>query len=446
MKKISILLFSALGFIACQNTPEYAIVSGKLNHYNGMPISIVGNGVEQEVKIAPDGSFSDTLHVEPNYYTLAGRGIFVPMYLDKGSEVIINADFANLPESIKISGKDSLVTSYLNKKSDIRRETEQSFRETFTKGVDGFKADLDGVKAKYDNLLKQTKGLPKDFVAMEEKANNFYTLQLKSLYPNIHARLAQEEIEMPKEFADEISKIDLDIASDFDKIPAYKEFVINKLAQEFDETEGGVKNFIDKIKAMKSSNIKTEVFKHIGGSISSKNSQEDNDEIYKAVKEFVADSAFLAQTEERVTILNKLREGSPSPTFDFDNFKGGTTSLESLRGKLVYIDVWATWCGPCVDEIPALQALEKEYHGKDVNFVSISIDQNRQAWEKFTADKNLGGIQLYADLSAEDNFAKQYDIQFIPRFILLDKEGKIINADAPRPSDEEIKILLNANL
>lgn len=75
----------------------------------------------------------------------------------------------------------------------------------------------------------------------------------------------------------------------------------------------------------------------------------------------------------------------PSPIFEnFENIKGGTTSLKDLKGKYVYIDVWATWCGPCKAEIPHLKSLEEKYQGKNIVFVSISVDskEDHDAWQK----------------------------------------------------------------
>ena len=88
-----------------------------------------------------------------------------------------------------------------------------------------------------------------------------------------------------------------------------------------------------------------------------------------------------------------------APDFNFENYNGGKTTLSSLKGKIVYVDLWATWCGPCRAEIPFLKKLEKDFDNKKIEFVSISIDEvkNRDIWKKFIADKNLRGIQLLAD-------------------------------------------------
>jgi thiol-disulfide isomerase/thioredoxin len=133
--------------------------------------------------------------------------------------------------------------------------------------------------------------------------------------------------------------------------------------------------------------------------------------------------------------ISKLNNAS-SPSFDYENHKGGATKLEDLRGKYVYIDVWATWCGPCIAEIPHLKKLEEQFHGKNIEFVSISIDTKKdyEKWKKFVVTKELGGIQLFADNDWNSAFVKAYGINSIPRFILIDPDGKVVNANADRPS------------
>ena len=142
----------------------------------------------------------------------------------------------------------------------------------------------------------------------------------------------------------------------------------------------------------------------------------------------------------------KKMEGIVSPSFDYENHKGGKTKLEDLRGKYVYIDVWATWCGPCIAEIPHLKKVEAKYHGKNIEFVSISVDTEKdyEKWKKMVVSKELGGIQLFADKNWTSDFIKAYGINAIPRFILIGPDGKVIKADAARPSSASLTELLDS--
>lgn len=153
----------------------------------------------------------------------------------------------------------------------------------------------------------------------------------------------------------------------------------------------------------------------------------------------------------------KLKEefpaGSPSPTFEnYENYKGGTTSLSDLKGKFVYIDVWATWCGPCKAEIPSLKKLELQYKTKNIEFISISVDDARrsgtmekahESWKNMVKEKQLTGTQLFTGNGWNTDFIQDYKINAIPRFLLIDTKGNIIDADAPRPSSKRLIELLN---
>ena len=138
---------------------------------------------------------------------------------------------------------------------------------------------------------------------------------------------------------------------------------------------------------------------------------------------------------------NKRFNNTVAPSFDYLNHAGGKMKLEDLKGKYVYIDVWATWCGPCRAEIPSLKKVEERYHDKKIAFVSVSVDAEKdfEKWKKFVTDQALGGIQLYADKSWNSDFIKSFEINSIPRFILIDPTGKVVDANAARPSNPKLQ-------
>ncbi|SHL42309.1 TlpA family protein disulfide reductase [Flavobacterium saccharophilum] len=162
---------------------------------------------------------------------------------------------------------------------------------------------------------------------------------------------------------------------------------------------------------------------------------------------FESFNQYASEEYERALKAKKL-VGKESPDFDYENFKGGKTKLSELKGKYVYIDLWATWCAPCRAEIPYLQKIEEKYHGKNIEFVSVSIDKakDNEKWKKFVTDKQLGGTQLFADKDWESEFVTSYGVTGIPRFILIDPKGNIVTPDAERPSSPELQTQLDALL
>ena len=154
-----------------------------------------------------------------------------------------------------------------------------------------------------------------------------------------------------------------------------------------------------------------------------------------------------SQKERSSNIMLPLltyKSGTDGLQFTYPDKEGKQISFASLNGKVVLVDVWATWCGPCRSEFPHLKQLEKDVEGLPIQIVSISTDaeKDKGKWLKMIKDENLGGMQLYAGESNE--FSKYYKVNAIPRFLVFDKKGKIVNVDAPRPSNPKLKELLLA--
>ncbi|MDT7833266.1 TlpA disulfide reductase family protein [Flavobacteriaceae bacterium S356] len=147
-------------------------------------------------------------------------------------------------------------------------------------------------------------------------------------------------------------------------------------------------------------------------------------------------------------LRDRMAKGQPSPEFnDYLNYKGGKNNLSDYKGTYVYIDLWATWCKPCIAQFPAQKQLEKDYHGKNITFLGIATDDERTArswdkakklWRDAVKKYDLGGVQLFA---VDKEFAVGFSVSTIPRYILLDPEGVIVDNNAPRPSDPKLRKL-----
>ncbi len=124
-----------------------------------------------------------------------------------------------------------------------------------------------------------------------------------------------------------------------------------------------------------------------------------------------------------------------APDFSLADINGKRFDLADFKGKYVYIDIWATWCGPCKVQIPFMKELEKQFHDAPIHFVSISLDkeEDKPIWKKMVRENQMSGVQLFA--GKENNFGYDYQIQYIPTFLILDKEGNIMIDRAPAPMD-----------
>jgi len=137
-----------------------------------------------------------------------------------------------------------------------------------------------------------------------------------------------------------------------------------------------------------------------------------------------------------------LAKGNAAPGFTIADSSEKMFSLKDLKGKYVYIDVWATWCGPCLKEGPSWDSLVLSNANNNIAFVKISIDLDKSAWKKMVVNLTNKEFNLRVENGANSTFAKAYAIRDIPRFMLINKDGTIMNVDAPAPSTEEFKTYL----
>lgn len=161
------------------------------------------------------------------------------------------------------------------------------------------------------------------------------------------------------------------------------------------------------------------------------------DEMLTLYNTYVTDSLLRASFQEKYNLWDIIKPGKPSPDFGAMDSTGKRYSLSDFRGKYLYIDLWATWCGPCRREMPYLQQLEKDYEGKNIIFLSLSTDSRKSDWLDFLNSHEMSGVQLF--LGTASKFQQLYNADGIPHFILLDPDGNIVDGNMLRPSSPDIR-------
>lgn len=163
-----------------------------------------------------------------------------------------------------------------------------------------------------------------------------------------------------------------------------------------------------------------------------------------AMPEYITDQDLAAQYSAMIDERLALEEGRVAPEIELPDSNGVLRKLSTIRGKFVLLDFWGTWCGPCIRELPHVEALAKAYSPDDLQIVGIALEHKKvRGWINFIRERAMPGIQLYAESQSNNEELQSYNISSVPRYVLLDREGRIVTAYAPRPSNPKLRELLD---
>ena len=353
---------------------------------------------------------------------------------------------------VSCTNSEEAIKAYQQQKEAIGLQSAEKQNELLGQSPMAFKQSMQAIAQQYTEILKN---LPADFAAKEEKANRYQQLVIVSEYLLNHRKYTEEEAPAIKELQDLCTAVDLDNATDFNDYPEYQTLVQNifkwriyshKVQYEFDDPWGKI---LADFKALKSENIKQALAPLIIEGVSPTSATATNEEIIALVKQLVKDNDLLNTLSKHIDLVNKLKAGQPFPALPaLTDLNDKEVKYEQLplKGKLLFIDIWATYCPDCRKELPALETLQEDYKTEPITFVSISVDRDKEAWKAMVKEKKLRGIHLYASPEIKELFKELYDLRSIPRYMLIDEKGNIINANLPMPSDKNLKELITATL
>lgn len=441
---------------------DYAILSGQLSGKK-LPEQIQllkGRDVRFEVKLDDSGNFADTLYIDtPGYYVMKINDNRIPVYIAQGDNLEMKADLEpdDFYETLSVRGDGAENIRYLLRRDSIQRSQNKDQEAFYLLEEDVFKKTVKHQQKIMDSLVAAS-GLSEDFAALEKKGNFYNYAGYLQRYPMYHKYYAKKDsLSLSEDFDAELSDIDYENEEDYNHIPSYASLVFNRFNERVGDAykkmkeEGGEEGRDLYMRASREvmdtypkGRLKDDIIANHIYYLSP--STDDPEELYNYLLAGTTYPDTREKINEKYDKIKTLVKGKPSPVFEgYENYDGGTTSLADLKGKYVYIDVWATWCGPCKAEIPHLQKVEEDYKNKNIHFLSVSIDRekDRDAWKTMIAEKDMGGIQVLADNAFNSKFVQDYGIEGIPTFILIDPEGNIVSADAPRPSDKNLRKLFD---
>ena len=456
MKKLLLVLLLVTAFSCAEKEEKkeatFALFSGTITNTEATVAVISGPDFKKQMSIDPEtGIFSDTLYLPKSGYYQFACGEYSTIYLENGYELDMTIDAKEFDESISYTGIGSEENNYLATKFMDNEKMQGSIPELYSLNEEEFKAKVESIKANHKSKLDATVMSNTVFAANETQNLTYEAFVLYNRYESYHKSVTKNpEFKVSENFLPkELEALEFNDAALYDTSSGYRDLAMNKslddLFSNMEDFQSASPSELAAIGNVSIPELKNEIISNYGTMFVSPGNPN-----MEANYKFLESETTSETTKQSLSVAYErgltLRPGQPSPEFiNYENHKGGETSLADLRGKYVYVDVWATWCGPCIREIPSLKEVEAKYHDSNIAFVSTSIDQARDhdKWVAMVNDKQLGGTQLMADNDWQSKFVRDYGIEGIPRFILIDPDGNIVSADAPRPSNPKLVEMLD---
>ncbi|APD06017.1 thioredoxin-like protein YneN [Flavobacteriaceae bacterium UJ101] len=438
LKFVTLFLIGSLFFIKCTSSKEKNTVTAHQDNiqliyrYNLDKIDTVLTKKNQAVAFNFDEELQNGMLFHPKTNTR------IPLYLgnNKTNSVIIDS-LSNRQLYFHYNGENAPINQYILKSFDAQQMLMRGMQDDYP----SFKAIINKAvslrRAQLDSLSDE------DFKKIETITIDYLPKNLKLTYAFQHALREQKNVDsIDSEITQLINEKPIEDPSLL-KSDSYKNY-LNMMSQiNFFKTNPDLLNSIyDHLIYSQHYFQNEEIIATVGENLINlylkftKDTSHDN-EVKDFINQYITKTAkkeqFLNQFKER----NKFSKGQTAPTFSGIDINGKTIHSTDLKGKYLVVDVWATWCGPCIKEAPFFKKLAEQYKNDDrIEFISISIDQNKKAWEKFLQKEKPSWLNLWVENDFQSSLALDYEIKGIPYFMIIDPDGKFATSSASRPSDK----------
>jgi peroxiredoxin len=444
MKNKSILFIALLILFSCkENTSEIATITIINNNSIKDTIGIYDfeYDIIKSIPIGEKERITDTLNIKEGYYLLKEKENYHVTYLN--SSIKINLHLEN--DSIKFSGIGGNENNYLIKK--------EKFINSLISTAPSSSSYTSLSEDRYLNLVNSNYNKKVNFLNKFENLNErFLELETESFYYDKMVRLVFYESNLQYIKNDNSFKVSENFPQLYNNLNLTNEkllihynylFYVNsylkiktaeklKKNPDLDEVITKLETADEEIDNIK---IKERIifWNYKWSFVNSKNI----DKAYQKFNLIVKNESYKKIIKDKYFKTKKIGKGDIAPTFKFVDKDDSSVSLSDFKGNIVYIDIWNTYCKPCIVEIPKFEKLKNRFSKKKIKFVSICVNSPKENWKKMIEKKNLTGIQLFSKESNGEFFEK-FMFNSAPRYILIDKEGKIVESHAGKPSDQKL--------
>ena len=440
MKTILSMLAAGTLLAACQQQPAPTTVhlKGQLldmgttevpMRYDGAA-SLVGDSRNIMLRTDAEGRFDTVVTVtEPTYYTISRN----TLYLTPGDDLTLRITQDN--REATFSGQGAEVNTYLKDRLFPKGGS-------FLEGGSNLRADFAQTKALVDSLaavrrarLDTLSGASDEFKRLEgaritaDVVNSYLSYPSYAGYPGGQEMTEQQLDSFYRALEPDVLPAFLSLADETLLDVAVVRDVLGCVAMPYNEP-------LEKMASEVTLTPRTKELFAAAGKVGTLRHRVDKavlDEA-RAFADSLTNRDFADELLVKVSQAERLLKGQPAIDFTFTDVDGATHRLSDFRGKVLYLDFWATWCGPCIQESPHFEKLAGQFAGRDVVFIALSTDTSREAWLAFLKAHKK---QLPQYNTTDEALGEGWLIYYIPRFVLIDRDFNIADAYAPRPSQPE---------
>ncbi|HSV89110.1 MAG TPA: TlpA disulfide reductase family protein [Bacteroidales bacterium] len=463
MKKWLFLIAAALIFAACKPAAKEATISGVVNNPTGEKVDIfyfkhlVGNPMERiEVTLDANNAFSATLPLtEGQFVHIRVPRRNVMLYLAPGAKVNVTLDETNPDAAPVVEGEGALESQFL---VSYAIEVERKHNRAIVLNMAGYLSAeefLDTASQGYNDKMtylenhENFRKFDKDFVSLMQTNFLYEKYNLLLEYPMAFSYFNPDagEPQLPEGFYSFLENEGL-FSDQYAKSRPYFRFLQLYLNRKMEETGDAnsdlsfaeqMFNLAEKELPGLSREMVLAEMVIMGLGFMELDAATALHNRFMAV---ASNPSIIDIVLGEYDAVMALAPGQPAPQFTLSDIDGHPVSLSDYAGKVVYLDFWASWCGPCLREIPYAKELKKRLENEtDLVFLYISVDTDEAAWRNAVAQHQIQGVHLNVP-GFDHEVPKAYNLRGVPTFFLIGRDGKIINNRPPRPSNPQIDQVL----
>lgn len=466
MRFITILLLLTL--FGCTMPQSYQVMqfSGRLDNYSGEVVELdffwdyINNDRHiVELPVRADGRFASTFEVPgPVMGTLTVGRQRIPVFLEPGFSLHLEGYAGSLAENATFTGKGSAENNFL---TVYRQEVETLVTASLLQEAAKNRIPKDYMHFT-DSILHLKRNFFKKHAAYSLTGNHFVdffetTVQYEKYqqllaYPALHQRLNRLEVlpELPAGYYDFLKDATVYTGQPMSNLTyisfllVYLDHVKVKHDYDFDKLSRHEANFL------LAGEYLTDLPRYYIQALSVSREMNSGDidkamSMYHDYMEYSPVEAYKQSLGNALSAIQSLWSGNPAPGFAMTDINGNNVSLDDYRGKVVYLKFWASWCGPCMRQVPPAAAMKERFSDEDdLVYMYVSIDRDDRAWRNAVEQHGITGIHMRTP-GRERGVPALYNVRWIPTFYIIGRDGMIFDHRPPYPDNPLIdEVLLRA--